>query len=60
MIAFRRQANLKNYLIKSKLPPPPRPYPKETKEAWLTVVRRKEGNTNRQKEQIENHKENDL
>ena len=26
MTAFRMQANLRNYLIKSKLPPPPRPY----------------------------------
>ena len=31
MTAFRRQANLRNHLIKSKLPPPPRPYPERDK-----------------------------
>ena len=31
LTAFRRQNNLRNHLIKSNLPPPPRPYPERNK-----------------------------
>ena len=31
LIAFRRQSNIRDFLIKSKIPPPQRPYPDRTK-----------------------------
>ena len=31
LIAFRRQANIRNFLIKSKVSPPPKPYPRRDK-----------------------------
>jgi hypothetical protein len=69
LTAFRRQQNLRNFLIKSKVPPPPdihqKRFLKGMKKMWqilshLPICRRRERGSHKQKSEVDIIYKNDM